>query len=142
MTTAPEGRGGYRQPNNPAPVSGPGMLSQRTDGGAIDGMTQPIQNYTGGAYGNNKSMREQQEGASLYATPEMAMPNVTPLGAPTEFPDEPDSTGASWDINTPGIDTSMVKSVQPMSQTSFVYRMMQNDPTGKYEAIYNKLNLG
>ena len=33
--------GGYRQPTNPAPVSGPGMLSQRTDGGAIDGMTPP-----------------------------------------------------------------------------------------------------
>jgi hypothetical protein len=43
MTTAPEGRGGYRQPNNPAPVSGPGALSQRTDGGAIDGMQQPMQ---------------------------------------------------------------------------------------------------
>jgi len=32
-------RGGYRQPNNPAPVSGPGALSQRTDGGATEGMT-------------------------------------------------------------------------------------------------------
>jgi hypothetical protein len=28
---------------NPAPVSGPGALSQRTDGGAIDGMQQPMQ---------------------------------------------------------------------------------------------------
>lgn len=28
-----EGRGGYRRPTNPAPVSGPGELSQRTDGG-------------------------------------------------------------------------------------------------------------
>ena len=36
-----ENSGGYRQPNNPAPVSPPGALSQRTDGGAIDGMTQP-----------------------------------------------------------------------------------------------------
>lgn len=142
MTTAPEGRGGYRQPNNPAPVSGPGMLSQRTDGGAIDGMTQPIQNYTGGAYGNNKSMREQQEGASLYASPEMKMPDITPLGAPTEFPDEPDSTGASWDPNTPGIDTSFVKSIQPLSATSVVYKNMQADASGRWEAIYNKLNLG
>ena len=25
--------GGYRTPSNPAPVSGPGSLSQRTDGG-------------------------------------------------------------------------------------------------------------
>jgi hypothetical protein len=135
-------RGGYRQPNNPAPVSGPGMLSQRTDGGAIDGMTQPVQSYTGGKYGNNKAMREQQQGADMFAAPTTPMPKVTPLSAPTEFPDQPDSHGASWDETTPGIDTSMIKSVQPLSQTSFVYRMMQNDPSGKYEAIYNKLNLG
>jgi hypothetical protein len=134
--------GGYRQPNNPAPVSGPGALSERTDGGATEGMTQPVRDYTGGDYGNNKSMRETQEAADLYAGPTIPEKKVTLLTAPTEFPDELDSTGASWDANTPGIDTSMVKSVQPMSQTSFVYRMMQNDPTGKYEAIYNKLNLG
>jgi hypothetical protein len=140
MTTAPDNRGGYRQPNNPAPVSGPGMLSKRTDGGAIDGMTQPVQNYTGGEYGNNKSMRMQQEGASLYASPEM--PAVTLLGAPTEFPDEPDSTGASWDLNTPGLDTSFVKSIQPLSPTTVVYKNMQADTSGRWEAIYNKLNLG
>lgn len=135
-------RGGYRQPNSPAPVSGPGMLSQRTDGGAIDGMTQPVKDYTGGEYGNNKAMREQQEGAGMFAEPTVAPPKVTALTAPTEFPDQPDSHGASWDETTPGIDTSMVKSVQPLSQANFVYRMMQNDPSGKYEAIYNKLNLG
>ena len=27
-----DNRGGYQQPTNPAPVSGPGSLSQRTDG--------------------------------------------------------------------------------------------------------------
>ena len=135
-------RGGYRQPNNPAPTSLPGALSKRTDGGAIDGMTQPVKDYTGGEYGNNKSMREQQEGAGMFAEPAVRMPKVTPLTAPTEFPDQPDSHGASWDETTPGIDTSMVKSVQPLSQANFVYRMMQNDPSGKYEAIYNKLNLG
>ena len=32
------GRGGYRQPSNPAPVSGPGALSKRTDGGAVEGI--------------------------------------------------------------------------------------------------------
>jgi hypothetical protein len=140
MTTAPDNRGGYRQPNNPAPVSGPGMLSKRTDGGAIDGMTQPVQDYTGGEYGNNKEMRNQQEAASLYASPEMSP--ITSLTAPTEFPDEPDSTGASWDINTPGLDTSFVKSIQPLSPTSVVYKNMQADTSGRWEAIYNKLNLG
>ena len=32
-------RGGYRTPSNPAPVSGPGALSQRTDGGPTQGAT-------------------------------------------------------------------------------------------------------
>ena len=135
-------RGGYRQPNNPAPVSGPGMLSQRTDGGAIDGMTQPAQSYTGGSYGNNKAMREQQEGADLFAAPSTPSLNVTSLTAPTEFPDEPDSTGASWDPNTPGMDTSFVKSIQPLSATSVIYKNMQADNSGRWEALYNKLNLG
>ena len=73
--------GGYRQPNNPAPVSGPGMLSKRTDGGAIDGMTQPVRAYTGGAYGNNKDMRDQQEGADIYATPTPPTPTPAPSRA-------------------------------------------------------------
>ena len=29
-----EAHGGYRQPSSPAPVSGPGALSKRTDGNA------------------------------------------------------------------------------------------------------------
>jgi len=32
MTTAPQGPGGYRAPSNPAPVSGPGALSQLLTG--------------------------------------------------------------------------------------------------------------
>jgi hypothetical protein len=59
------GHGGYRQPMNPAPVSGPGALSQRTDGGAVDGMQQPMQQYTGFEYGENKSLNDQQAGAPM-----------------------------------------------------------------------------
>ena len=54
-----ENSGGYRQPMNPAPVSPPGALSQRTDGGAMDGMTQPAQSYSGFAYGENKALEDQ-----------------------------------------------------------------------------------
>ncbi len=131
-----------------AEVSGPGEQSKRTDLGVLKQSTkpmqttQPVQSYTGGEYGNNKLMRETQESADLYAAPKRPTKKVTLLSEPTEFPNEPDSYGASWDESTPGIDTSMVKSIQPLSQVNFVYRMMQNDPTGKYEAIYNKLNLG
>jgi len=40
-------QGGYRKPNNPAPISGPGSLSQRTDGGG----TQPATYVPGLPYG-------------------------------------------------------------------------------------------
>jgi len=78
MTTAPEGRGGYRQPNNPAPVSGPGMLSQRTDGGAIDGMTQPQKQYTGFDYGQNGATNAMQGEAAMAGDP-FAMPQCQRL---------------------------------------------------------------
>ena len=67
--------GGYRQPRNPAPVSGPGSLSQRTDGGATEGMSQPQQSYSGFAYGENKAVNEQQGGAPL-AGDSFNMPNL------------------------------------------------------------------
>ena len=67
--------GGYRQPKNPAPVSGPGSLSQRTDGGATEGMSQPQQSYSGFAYGENKAVNEQQGGASLAGN-SFNMPNL------------------------------------------------------------------
>jgi hypothetical protein len=67
--------GGYRQPKNPAPVSGPGSLSQRTDGGATEGMSQPQQQYTGFNYSENKAVNEQQGGAPL-AGDSFNMPNL------------------------------------------------------------------
>lgn len=67
--------GGYRQPRNPAPVSGPGSLSQRTDGGATEGMSQPQQSYSGFAYGENKAVNDQQGGAPL-AGDSFNMPNL------------------------------------------------------------------
>jgi hypothetical protein len=85
-------RGGYRQPNNPAPVSGPGALSQRTDGGATEGMTQPQQEYTGFGYGENGDTNSVQGAAPMAGNP-FAMGPVTPLTAPTERPNEPMTFG-------------------------------------------------
>ena len=48
-------RGGYRQPSNPAPVSGPGALSARTDGGAGNSK-QPIRRIPGQAYGEQREL--------------------------------------------------------------------------------------
>ena len=61
--------GGYRQPTNPASVSGPGALSQRTDGGAMDGMMQPQGQYTGFAYGENSALDAQAGAAKMQKAP-------------------------------------------------------------------------
>jgi hypothetical protein len=98
-----EGRGGYRQPSNPAPVSGPGSLSRRTDG-------QGARYMAGGEYGEGQEMMDLQTAAPMskteataarpraragrQAAPEMARP--TPLFAPSERPDEPITAGAPF----------------------------------------------
>ena len=131
-------RGGYRQPSNPAPVSGPGALSQRTDGGAMDGMTQPMQQYTGFGYGENKELNDQQAGAPMAGMP--SMPELLSLDAPTAFPDEPISAGADYGPG-PGLDLSGIRGIQPSDPASVIYNMMKNDPSGQLEAIYNRINL-
>lgn len=88
-----DGHGGYRRPQNPAPVSGPGALSRRTDG--QPGMVAP-----GGEYGSRKDMEQIQSGAPMA---EAAAPaagagptaaDLVPLGAPTANPGEPVTAGA------------------------------------------------
>ena len=69
------GHGGYRQPTNPSPVSGPGALSKRTDGP----MHAPVPG------GNVKA----QAGGGVDPS------GLTPLGAPSARPDEPITSGMS-----------------------------------------------
>lgn len=96
------GHGGQRRPSNPAPVSGPGALSRRTDG-------QGPKYISGGQYGEGQEMMELQQGAPMSETktraPRMsagkaaAQPQpaqVTPLFAPTQRPDEPITAGAPF----------------------------------------------
>ena len=58
-------RGGYQRPREPAPVSAPGALSRRTDGGP----QQQTQDMTGLPYGENADFNEMQSAAPLRATP-------------------------------------------------------------------------
>jgi len=78
------GHGGYREPRNPAPVSGPGALSQRTDGALHGGM----------------DMETATVPASMPpAPPEQAGPDLaslTPFGAPSQRPEEPITAGAPF----------------------------------------------
>lgn len=134
MTTAPEGRGGYRQPNNPAPVSGPGMLSKRTDGGAIDGMTQPQQQYTGFEYGENGTTNRMQGMADMAGNP-FPMQKVTPLTAPSERPSEGMTFGIPFGD---GPDTLNLPDSQP-DIFSVLKQVAQYDRTGDTELIYRML---
>ena len=98
-------RGGYQQPSKPAPVSAPGRLSRRTDGGPA----QTTQKMTGLAYGENADFNEMQSAAPLRATPGAAMQNPSqtlpaggglsapaPLFSATQRPNEPVTAGAPF----------------------------------------------
>lgn len=89
------GHGGQRTPANPAAASGPGALSQRTDGGA----TQAPQVAGGGEYGERAEMMDLQSGAAMQGggggpAPGPSRDQLTPLGAPSGRPDEPVTAGA------------------------------------------------
>ena len=93
------GHGGARTPARPAPVSGPGAMSRRTDGGP----GQPVRNPGGMDYGDNQAFVAQQQAApmagrsvtagSSSSLADLISVNTTPLSAPTAFPDEPLTTG-------------------------------------------------
>ena len=95
-------RGGYRAPTKPAPTSGPGKMSRRTDGGP--GARQPMATLPNPAYGEQATYRQDQQGAPMAASPSPSggpqMPSadlsqVTPFGAPTQRPNEPITAGAA-----------------------------------------------
>lgn len=79
--------GGYQAPANPAAVSGPGALSQRTDGGP----SQPRMQLPDAGYGQQADFQAAQAGAPMAADP--GVPPVTDLHAPTQRPAEPVTTG-------------------------------------------------
>jgi len=93
----PNNRGGYQAPQKPAMVSGPGKYSKRTDG-------QPGTQLPDAAYGEQKTYQELQRGAPMAeASGDLsaaAMPapvdlsGVTPLGAESQFGNEPVTAGA------------------------------------------------
>lgn len=98
-------RGGRRTPENPAPVSGPGALSQRTDGGP----TQPVRSFPAQFHGQRQQLAELQGAAPMAsgqgggvasssspATEALPLPpGVSPNGilGPTMLPDEPVDAG-------------------------------------------------
>ena len=97
------GHGGYRAPSNPAPVSGPGSLSRRTDGGpGKSNGRQPVASLPDAGYGEQAEFRSIQQGAPIQkvAAPTQGAPGGVPSGplpppldAPTGRPSEPVTSG-------------------------------------------------
>jgi hypothetical protein len=127
--------GGYREPNNPAPVSGPGQLSQRTDGGP-----QQVQaDMSGMPYGENAEFNTMQSMAPMSASPSARSPrasaqqaksagggmSATPLFAPTQRPDEPVTAGAPFG---PGDGPVMPQTPRRTNYSSLYSRMAMENP--------------
>lgn len=92
------GKGGYQPPARPAPASGPGALSRRTDGGP-----QAKRDLPNAAYGEAAAFNDIQSGAAMAGSPDAGartaqmarqMPAITPLSEPTQRPDEPVTAGS------------------------------------------------
>ena len=134
-----EQQGGYRRPSSPAPVSGPGALSRRTDG-------QGAKYMAGGEYGEGQEMMDLQTSAPMSkapAQPRMRQPRSgrqvveegmrpTPLFAPTERPDEPITAGAPFGPG-PG-PTMRQRPVGKLANT--LERLAASDDSGALAAFY------
>lgn len=122
--------GGYQQPTNPAPVSGPGALSKRTDGAG-----QPAQYMSGLPYGQGQQNMGNQQAATLAGNPfpEMEMPTLTPV---TRRPNEPGTTGIDMGA---GAD-SRVLNRRPERETlsSVLNEIARFDPSGEAELLYQR----
>jgi len=130
-------QGGYRKPENPAPSSGPGALSQRTDGGPAQGAKY----IPGLPYGQGQETYNQQTAAPMAAAqPAPAAPTLPPmmsLNDPTQRPDEPLTAGldigegpGSEVMNVPNRSQSLIDTIRYLTQF---------DPSGDAELIYRTL---
>lgn len=136
-------RGGYRKPANPAPVSGPGELSRRTDG------AQPAMEMTGGAYGENADLMALQTAAPMAqveTNPQAMAPgvptspaqSVTPLFAPSQRPEEPLTAGMPFGPGPMSAPRMPIASAESLRQTLDLAMQQRFDPELEY--IYANLS--
>lgn len=99
-----DGHGGYRKPEKPAAVSGPGKYSARTDG---QPGTQPVRALPDAGYGEQADFTGLQQAAPLASSQGMPAPSQAqpgggagqpgpapvPLTAPEQYPDRPITHG-------------------------------------------------
>lgn len=90
--------GGYRRPAHPAAASGPGRLSQRTDG------RQPVRDLPDAKYGEQQAFQEAQQGAPMAESagglaaqggaptlPDLS--SIVPMDAASQMPEQPITAG-------------------------------------------------
>lgn len=133
------GHGGYRKPRNPAPVSGPGALSRRTDGGP--GSKQAIKEIRTGKYGESKAVNEMQAAAPMAGSPAPSVqPKVSPLFAKTQRPSEPVTDGMPFGPGKNSLGPTTAPAVQggakafPMA--SALQPLLDYDMTGNIKKLY------
>jgi hypothetical protein len=130
-------QGGMRTPNNPAPVSGPGALSQRTDGGP----TQAATYIPGMPQGQGQQTYDNQVAAPMAGNPfpQESLADLTPLLAPTSRKNESITSGV--DIGDgPG---SMALGKLPMQEPTVkdvIRNLAQYDTSGDSEMVYRMLD--
>ena len=143
------GQGGMRTPRNPAPVSGPGRLSRRTDGVPQQTTTE----MTGMGYGENADYNDIQSSAPLAATPPPArqrgasrqaqpQPQTVPLMAPTRRPTEPLTAGASFGPGptvNPVQQEMMVRAQRRPTVVDTLNKIAPLDTTGRLQSVVNYL---
>jgi hypothetical protein len=148
-----DGHGGPRTPAKPAPASGPGRLSQRTDGGPA----QKMREMTDQPYGDATAYAQQQQGAPMAATPpvptvpgsqiaaaaQQAAPQgagATPaFGRPTEQPQTPITDGAAIG---PGQGPLTLPGRQPSgSMTAMLQSLSASDATGVLAQLYQAASI-
>lgn len=134
-------QGGYQQPSNPAPVSLPGRLSRRTDGGPA---AQGKVDIPDAAYGEQQTFRQDQQ-APMAATPgpgQVGQPQpvdlsgVVPFNAPTSRPDEPITAGADAGAGPGstalGLNASNDPSVAHLRDSLPALELMANQPSSGF----------
>lgn len=125
-------QGGYQAPNNPAPVSGPGALSQRTDGGP----TQPATYISGLPYGQGGETYANQVAAPMQGS-NFAMDMPTPLMAPTQRPETPITNGI--DIGPGAGSEALVLPNTQMTLAQTLQQLIQYDASGDAELAYRMI---
>ena len=120
--------------NNPANVSGTGGNGQSGQA------TQPARYISGLPYGEGQATMAQQTSAPMSAgpsTPEIMLPSVTALTAPSDRPNEPVTAGMDFG-DGPGSEILSLPQSRRLSE--ILASMVDIDPTGDVQELYNYIS--